>query len=429
MLNELLNRNKKVAVLGLGYVGLPLALRFAKFFDVIGYDINKVRITELQGGIDTTEETNQVNFANSSIDFTSSENELVNANFYLVSVPTGINEQNEPDLSSLIDATQTVAKCLKKDDIVVFESTVYPGCTESICLPILEKTSGLKLGADFKLGYSPERINPGDREHAIDKVIKVISGSDNETLLELEKIYGTVLNDKLFKAASIQVAEASKILENAQRDLNIALINEMSIIFNLMDINTYDVLDAAATKWNFNKFTPGLVGGHCIGVDPYYLTYKAKLLGYESKVVQAGRLTNDEMHKHAGNKVLNFISQNRSNEKELKILILGVTFKENVKDTRNSKVINLYNYLLSSVSAIDVIDPVANAEELESNYEIKLTSEPIGQYDVIILAVPHQEFLSFSEDFFKKHLKEDGLFFDLKGIYRVKMMARNYSTL
>src|SRR5881392_63056 len=338
MYKELINKKARLAVIGLGYVGLPIALEFARKVSVIGFDINTERVKMMKQCIDPSNELDKEAFENCDIVFTSSIDELREANFFIVAVPTPVDEHNVPDLLPVQKASETVGNVIKKGDYVVFESTVYPGCTEEDCLPIIEKLSGLKNVTDFKLGYSPERINPGDKKHTLSNVIKVVSGCDAESLETIAKVYEIVVKAGVHKTSCIKVAEAAKIIENTQRDLNIALMNELSIIFDKMNINTYEVLEAAGTKWNFLKFYPGLVGGHCIGVDPYYLTYKASELGFDSKVILAGRAINDGMAGYVAKRVLQYIIQHNGNVKDAKVLVMGATFKENVSDIRNSKV-------------------------------------------------------------------------------------------
>src|SRR5436853_4944827 len=328
MYNELINKKTELSVIGLGYVGLPIALEFARHIDVIGFDINAERIEKMKKGIDPSNELDPEEFKDKNITYTANPADLKEASFYIVTVPTPIDAHNLPDLKPLLSATQTIGKALKKGDYIVYESTVYPGCTEEDCIPLLEELSGLKVSEDFKVGFSPERINPGDKEHTITKILKVVSGCDAEALETISKVYSIIVKAGIHKAQSIKVAEAAKIIENTQRDVNIALMNELSIIFNKMGINTYDVLDAAGTKWNFLKFQPGLVGGHCIGVDPYYLTHKSKELGYDSQVILAGRAINDGMAGHVGKQVIQYINQNNGNGRNAKEQGMGATFKD-----------------------------------------------------------------------------------------------------
>ena len=344
---DILKKKAPIGVIGLGYVGLPIALAFARKVKVIGFDINEKRVAMMQKGIDPSQELDKSEFKNCDITFTASLKELKKAKFFIVAVPTPIDEHNLPDLKPLLGASSTVGKCLKKGDYVVFESTVYPGCTEEDCIPVLEKESGLVFKKDFKVGYSPERINPGDKEHTITKILKVVSGCDAESLEEIAKTYEIIVEPGTHRAATIKVAEAAKIIENTQRDVNIALMNELSIIFNKMGINTYDVLAAAGTKWNFLKFSPGLVGGHCIGVDPYYLTYKAESLGYHSRVINSGRYVNDSMGFYVAKTAVKKIIAAGRNISKSRVLVMGATFKENVSDIRNSKVADIVKELRS----------------------------------------------------------------------------------
>src|SRR6187399_3104140 len=373
MYQELIDKKAKLAVIGLGYVGLPIALEFAKKISVIGFDINEGRVEMMRKCIDPSNELIKKDFDGCDIEFTNDLEVLKKANFFIVAVPTPVDEHNVPDLIPVQKASETIGKVLKKGDYVVFESTVYPGCTEDDCLPIIEKLSGLKNLKDFKLGYSPERINPGDKTHTLSKVIKVVSGCDAESLEEIAKTYELVVTAGVHRASCIKVAEAAKIIENTQRDLNIALMNELSIIFDRMNINTYEVLEAAGTKWNFLKFQPGLVGGHCIGVDPYYLTYKARKLGYGSQVILAGRFINDAMAGYVARRILQYIIQSSGNVKEAKVLVMGATFKENVSDIRNSKVADVIRELKAFSLNVHVTDPHAKSEELKHEYGFELT--------------------------------------------------------
>src|SRR5690606_20301519 len=341
MYQELIDKKAKLAVIGLGYVGLPIALEFAKKISVIGFDINAKRVELMKQGIDHSHELTSESFQDCEIEFTNSLDKLREAKFFIVAVPTPVDEYNVPDLVPVQKASETIGKVIKKGDYVVFESTVYPGCTEEDCLPVIEKLSGLKNLTDFKLGYSPERINPGDKNHTLATIVKVVSGCDAESLDVIARVYELVVKAGVHKASSIKVAEAAKIIENTQRDLNIALMNELSIIFDMVGINTYEVLEAAGTKWNFLKFQPGLVGGHCIGVDPYYLTYKSSELGYESRVILAGRVINDEMPLYVAKKVVQHIIKHAKEATGARVLIMGATFKENVSDIRNSKIIDM----------------------------------------------------------------------------------------
>ncbi|HSV09413.1 MAG TPA: nucleotide sugar dehydrogenase [Hanamia sp.] len=429
MYQELIDKKKKLAVIGLGYVGLPIALEFAKKISVIGFDINADRIKLMENAIDPSNELESSAFANCDIEFTNSLDKLREANFFIVAVPTPVDEYNVPNLIPVIKASETIGKVLKKGDYVVFESTVYPGCTEEDCLPVIEKLSGLKVCDDFKLGYSPERINPGDKEHTLSSIIKVVSGCDEESLETIAKVYELVVKAGVHQASSIKVAEAAKIIENTQRDLNIALMNELSIIFDKMGINTFEVLAAAGTKWNFLKFQPGLVGGHCIGVDPYYLTYKSQKLGYDSQVILAGRSINDGMAGYVAKKVLMHIIKANGNVKEAKVLVMGATFKENVSDIRNSKVADIINELKSYSLNVHVTDPYADSKELKHEYDFELTPDLANDYDAVIVTVPHTAYLSMNDDSFASITKSHGMVADLKGIYRGKISSRNYWSL
>ena len=379
-------------------------------------------------GIDPSNELSKKDFANSDITFTHKLEDLKKANFFIIAVPTAIDEHNLPDLKPLIGASTTVGKVLKKGDYVVFESTVYPGCTEEDCVPVLEKHSGLKFVKDFKVGYSPERINPGDKEHTITKILKVVSGCDKESLENVSKVYEIIVEPGTHKASSIKVAEAAKIIENTQRDVNIALMNELSIIFSRMGINTYDVLEAAGTKWNFLKFFPGLVGGHCIGVDPYYLTYKAESLGYHARVINSGRYVNDSMGFYIAKNLVKKISSQGKNISKSKVLVMGATFKEDVSDIRNSKVADIVKELKSFSVKVDVVDPHADSEELKHEYGFGLSKIAKG-YDGVIVAVNHKEYKALDEKYFKSVLANKGVLVDVKGIYRGKMKNILYWSL
>ncbi|MCS7005526.1 MAG: nucleotide sugar dehydrogenase [Cytophagales bacterium] len=426
---QIFSKQKKLAVIGLGYVGLPIALEFAKKVKVIGFDINQERIEMMRNRIDPSKELQPHDFEGADIHFTSNIEELKEACFFIVAVPTPIDEHAVPDLTPLFRASETVGKCLKKGDYVVYESTVYPGCTEEDCVPILEKYSGLKAYQDFKVGYSPERINPGDKEHTLPKIVKVVSGCCLESLEEIAKVYELVVRAGVFKAKSIKVAEAAKVIENTQRDLNIALMNELSQIFDRMNLNTYDVLDAAGTKWNFLRFTPGLVGGHCIGVDPYYLTYKAKALGYNPQVILSGRNINDSMGSYVAIATIKKLTSLGKNFSDIKILVMGITFKENVSDIRNSKVADVVREIRQFGVQVDVTDPYANSKELEREYGFGLVEKIGNQYDAVIVAVPHRDYLQFDEDYFLSITQQNSLLVDIKGIYRKKIQKMAYWSL
>ncbi len=428
MFSKIVKKEATVAVIGLGYVGLPIALAFAKKVKVIGFDINAKRVDMMKKGIDPSFELSKIDFKNSDICFTHQIDDLKKANFFVVAVPTPIDEHNLPDLKPLINASITVGKVLKKGDYVVYESTVYPGCTEEDCIPIIEKHSGLKFIVDFKVGYSPERINPGDKEHTITKILKIVSGCDKESLDNIAKIYEIIVEPGTHKASSIKVAEAAKIIENTQRDVNIALMNELSIIFNKMNINTYDVLAAAGTKWNFLKFFPGLVGGHCIGVDPYYLTHKAESLGYHARVINSGRYVNDSMGFYVAKTTVKKIIAAGKNISKSKVLIMGATFKEDVSDIRNSKVSDIVKELKSFGVKVEIVDPHAKNEELKHEYGFGLSKLGIG-YDGVIVAVNHQEYKKLDEKYFKSILSNKGVLVDVKGIYRNHIKGITYWSL
>ena len=426
MYQNLVSKKEKLAIIGLGYVGLPIALEFARKISVIGFDINANRIEMMREGIDPSNELMKEEFDNCDIKFVSCLDELREARFYIVAVPTPVDQHNVPDLSPIKKASETIGKVIKKGDYVVFESTVYPGCTQEDCLPIIEKISGLKGGVDFKLGYSPERINPGDKIHTLSNIIKVVSGSDAEALETIAKVYELVVKAGVHRASSIKVAEAAKIIENTQRDLNIALMNELSIIFDKMDINTYEVLEAAGTKWNFLNFTPGLVGGHCIGVDPYYLTYKANELGYNSRVILAGRYINDTMPLYVARKVVQHIISNVTDVKSAKVLVMGATFKENVSDIRNSKVADVVKELKSFFLNVDVVDPHADGNEMEHEYGFGLVDNIGKDYDAVIVSVCHEPYADLNEAYFASITKPDAIIADLKGMFRGKINNRKY---
>ncbi len=428
--DQLIKKEAKLGLVGLGYVGLPIALEFAKTVKVVGFDINEKRVDLMRNGIDPSRELSTSEFQGKDIEFTSNTADLADVKFFIVAVPTPIDDTNLPDLKPLQGASRTVGKVLKKGDYVVFESTVYPGCTEEDCIPILEAESGLKFPEDFKVGYSPERINPGDKEHTLQNVIKIVSGCDEESLDQIAKTYELVVAAGVHRATSIKVAEAAKIVENTQRDVNISLVNELSIIFNKMGINTFDVLEAAGTKWNFLKFYPGLVGGHCIGVDPYYLVHKAMQLGYHSKVINSGRYVNDSMGFYIGKQTAKKIIAQGKMIQEAHVLVMGATFKENVSDIRNSKVIDVINELKSFQINVDVMDPHADSSEMEHEYGVSLTSNIRNDYDAIIMAVNHKEYALFDEQYFKSLLKDgNGVFVDVKGIYRGKIKDLTYWSL
>ncbi len=429
MYQELIEKKAKLAVIGLGYVGLPIALEFARKLSVIGFDINENRVALMKQGIDPSKELEKEAFDGCDIVFTNSLDTLREANFFIVAVPTPVDEHHVPDLIPIQKASQTIGKVIKKGDYVVFESTVYPGCTEEDCLPIIEKLSGLKQVVDYKSGYSPERINPGDKLHTLSSIIKVVSGCDAESLDVIAKVYELVVEAGVHRASCIKVAEAAKIIENTQRDLNIALMNELSIIFDRMNINTFEVLEAAGTKWNFLKFQPGLVGGHCIGVDPYYLTHKANELGYKSQVILAGRTINDDMANYVARKTVQHIIKTNGNMKSARVLIKGATFKENVSDIRNSKVADVVNALKAYSVNVDVEDPYADSDELQHEYGFGLIADTGKEYDAVIITVPHADYLCLDDSYFCGITKPHALVADLKGIYRNKINNREYWSL
>ncbi len=428
--NQLINKEGKLAVIGLGYVGLPIALEFARKISVVGFDINQERVDMMKNNIDPSNELESSDFDNTDIVFTANREDLADVNFFVVAVPTPIDDANLPNLRPLLGASATVGKVLKKGDYVVFESTVYPGCTEEDCIPVLETESGLKYKEDFMVGYSPERINPGDKVHTLQNVVKVVSGSDDHSLEEIAKTYELVVEAGVHRAPTIKVAEAAKIIENTQRDVNIALINELSIIFDKLKINTYDVLEAAGTKWNFLNFSPGLVGGHCIGVDPYYLTHKAKQAGYHTKIINSGRYVNDSMGFYIGKQTVKKILARGKHIQDAKVLVLGATFKEDVTDIRNSKVIDIISELKSFQVHVDLADPHASSKEMENEYGVGLIPEPTNDYDAVIVAVNHKEYKDLTETDLRAMMKDDlGVLVDVKGMYKGKIKNLEYWSL
>lgn len=420
MYQELLEKKKKIAVVGLGYVGLPIALELARHFDVIGFDINVDRIELMKKGIDPSKELDGSKFLDTQIKFSYDPEDLAKAHFYIVAVPTDINKHKIPNLKPLLGASESVGKVLSKGDYVIFESTVYPGCTEEDCLPIIEGLSNLKRNEDFKFGYSPERINPGDKVRTLTNILKIVSGGDEESLEEIDKVYGHIIKAGTYKASSVKVAEAAKVIENTQRDLNISLMNELAIIFDRMDIDTGEVLKAAGTKWNFLKFFPGLVGGHCIGVDPYYLIHKSKQLGYDPQVIAAGRRINDNMPAFVAKKLVQLLIQRGNNLSNCKVLIKGLTFKENVSDIRNSKVATLAKELNDYSIRVDIVDPHATKKEVAQVYGLELRDKPDNDYDAIIVAVAHNEYTQLDKTYFKSLVKNNLILMDLKSIYDFK---------
>ncbi len=429
MYNQLISKKIKLAVIGLGYVGLPLALEFAKHFSVIGYDINQRNLKLLQSKIDPSKEIPQESFHNRDIHFTSNSEELRDASFFVIAVPTPIDKYNKPDLRPLLSATLTVANIIQPGDYVIYESTVYPGCTYEECVPLLERVSGLRVRRDFKVGYSPERINPGDAEHSLQNTIKIVSACDSESLETTAKVYESVVTAGVHRAPDIRVAEAAKIIENTQRDVNIALMNELSILFNRMGINTYDVIQAAATKWNFVPYTPGLVGGHCIGVDPYYMVHKASELKYHPQMIASGRFVNDSMGGYIAKQTVKKLLSNDLPLLRAKVLILGVTYKENVSDIRNSKVVDIVRELQSFRVAVDVVDPHADPHAVEEEYQIKMLPKPGGKYHAVIVAVAHKDYIKMTENDFKELLDPKGLVVDLRGVFKETIKELRYWSL
>ena len=429
MYQEILNKEKKLAVIGLGYVGLPIALEFAKSVSVIGFDIHPGRIEMMKNGVDPSQELKKEAFEGADIHFTANPDDLKDASFFIVAVPTPVDLHKVPDLTPVLKASETVGKVLNEGDYVVYESTVYPGCTEEDCIPVLEKMSGLKFIKDFKVGYSPERINPGDKEHTLTKIIKVVSGCDEESLDNIAKVYELVVEAGVHRATTIKVAEAAKIIENTQRDLNIALMNELSKIFDRMDINTFDVLEAAGTKWNFLKFFPGLVGGHCIGVDPYYLTYKAIGLGYKPEVILSGRRINDSMGAYVAQRLVQKLIKNGKQIASAKVLVMGSTFKEDVADIRNSKVVDVIKELKGFSVNVDVTDAYAEKREMKEEYGIELIDEVETKYDAIIVAVNHDKYLAYDDAYFDSITTENSILVDIKGIFRGKIKSLEYWSL
>lgn len=427
--NDLLSGKKKMAVIGLGYVGLPIALEFARKMSVIGFDIKEDRVDLMKKGIDPSNELESKDFEGCDILFTTKLEDLKEAAFYIVAVPTPIDSHNKPDLTPLLSATKSVGKVISEGDYVVYESTVYPGCTEEDCIPILEAESGLKFKDQFKVGFSPERINPGDREHTLTRITKVTSGCDEESAEEIALTYELVIEAGVHRASSIKVAEAAKIIENTQRDINIAFMNELSMIFNKIGINTYEVLEAAGTKWNFLKFFPGLVGGHCIGVDPYYLTYKSQKFGHHAQIINAGRGINDGMGAYVARQVTLKLSAAFPNLKDCRLLVMGATFKENVSDIRNSKVADVIAELKEFGVCVDVVDPYASPEEIKEEYNFELADSIDGPYHGVVVAVSHDEYANLDEDYFKSITHPGAVFADLKGIYRDKIKSLNYWSL
>lgn len=419
--NKIVNREEKLSLVGLGYVGLPIAVAFSKKVDVIGFDINDKKIQTYIGGKDPTKEVGDEAIQKCNVDFTSDETRLREARFHIVAVPTPVRPDKVPDLSPVIGASKVLGRNLTKGSVVVYESTVYPGVTEDICVPILEKESGLKCGVDFKIGYSPERINPGDKNHRLENIVKIVSGMDDETLETVADVYSLVIEAGVYRAESIKVAEAAKVIENSQRDINIAFVNELSMIFSRMGIDTKAVLRAAGTKWNFLSFEPGLVGGHCIGVDPYYLTYKAEQIGYHSRIILAGRRINDGMGAYVAQELVKKMIHADVKVKDATVLVLGLTFKGNCPDTRNTKVIDILNELGSYEIHTSVYDPVADKAEAKREYGIDLVSKAeLKDFDAVLVAVDHDDFKEYSVEDIKamySDKNENKILFDVKGIY------------
>ena len=422
---------EKISLVGLGYVGMPIAVAFAKKVKVVGFDLNEAKINLYKNGIDPTREVGDDVIKATTVEFTADPAKLKEAKFHIVAVPTPVNDDHTPDLTPVEGASRLLGQNLTKGSIVVFESTVYPGVTEDVCVPILEKESGLKCGVDFKIGYSPERINPGDKVHRLETIVKIVSGMDEETLDEVAKVYELVVEAGVHRAESIKVAEAAKVIENSQRDINIAFMNELSIIFNKMGIDTKAVLEAAGTKWNFLKFFPGLVGGHCIGVDPYYLTYKAEQLGYHSQIILSGRRINDDMGKYVAESVVKNIIKADLPVRNAKVAILGFTFKENCPDTRNTKIIDIYNELGEYGIKPVVVDETADAEEALKLYGIEFgTMADIKDMDAVIIAVAHDEFLKLTKDDIRGFFKADNkvkVLADIKGLLNRKECEEEFS--
>jgi UDP-N-acetyl-D-galactosamine dehydrogenase len=409
-------REDKISIIGLGYVGLPLAVSFSKKFSVVGYDINKKRIDELNKGIDSTNECSKKQLDQSienGIKFTTAQDQIKDSNIYIVTVPTPINQDKTPDIRPLISASKVVGENLKKGDIVIYESTVYPGLTEEICAPILENNSNLKFRIDFEIGYSPERINPGDKIHTLENIKKIVSASSESSLEKVSDLYSSIIKAGIYKCPSIKVAEAAKVIENTQRDLNIAFVNELSMLFNRLSIDTKEVLDAAGTKWNFLNFKPGLVGGHCIGIDPYYLAHKAQSVGFHTELILAGRRTNDNMPKFISNSIIKLMLKKGIEIQKSKALVLGVTFKEDCPDIRNSKVPDLINELKEFGINVEVYDPLADKKELEHHYKLKL-NQISNEYDLIVLAVSHKEFVKLNLKDLKK--TDKSVVYDVKSV-------------
>ncbi len=435
LIHDLLTRKASLAVIGLGYVGLPLVLAFGKKMQVIGFDVNADRVSNLRNGTDPSGESDSKKFQGISAVFTNQPDELKTAQVFIIAVPTPVDDHNVPNLDALRSATETIGKCLKKGDLVIYESTVYPGCTEEECVPLLEQVSGLIYKGDFKAGFSPERINPGDLVHQLENTVKVTAGCDEESSAAIAELYKLIVTAGVYPVSSIKVAETAKIIENTQRDLNIALMNELSIICNKMGVNTYEAIEAAGTKWNFLKFSPGLVGGHCIGVDPYYLTYKAQKLGYHPHVILAGRYVNDSMGLYIAKQTVKRILAKGLDIRQSKILVLGFTFKENVSDIRNTRVADLVRELQSYQATVTVTDPHADPLEVKKEYGIEMESgplqagSPMPEFDAVIIAVAHREYSEYTAADFQKWMKPGGILVDVKGLYRGLAGSLEYFSL
>lgn len=429
LFTALTNKTAKLAVVGLGYVGLPVALEFARQFSVIGFDINESRVEMMKNGEDPSAELESWQFKNKDIKYTCQQEVLDDAQFYVVAVPTPIDCFNQPDLTALKAATATVGKGLKKGDYVVFESTVYPGCTEEVCVPILERLSGLTFNKDFKVGYSPERINPGDKTNTIDKIVKIVSGSDEEALRIIAEVYTTIIKAGIHRAPTIKVAEAAKIVENTQRDINIALMNELSLIFDKLDVNTFDVLEAAGTKWNFLKFYPGLVGGHCIGVDPYYLIQKSIRVGHNPILISAGRMVNDSMPVKITQKIVKELKERGKKPSQSKILIMGITFKEDVTDIRNSKAADVARHLSNVCGEVVINDPQACPEETKAHYDLELSDNIHQDFDAVVIAVSHKEYFELEESDYRNMMAADGFIMDIKSVMKGRIEETDYFSL
>jgi len=427
--DKLIDNKAKLSLVGLGYVGLPIALEFSKKLSVIGFDISEKRVNMMKDKKDPSDELSSEDFKNCDIVFSTNPNDLKKASFHIIAVPTPIDSHNMPDLSPLISATKAIAKVLKKGDYVVYESTVYPGATEEDCIPILEELSGLKFKRDFKVGYSPERINPGDKVNTLSTVVKIVSGCDDESLENIAKVYELVVKAGVHRAPNMKVAEAAKVIENTQRDVNIAFMNELSIIFSRMGINTFDVLEAAGTKWNFLNFYPGLVGGHCIGVDPYYLAYKAKEYRYHPQIINSGRFVNDSMGFYIAKQLVKKLIDKGKKILNTKVLVMGVTFKEDVSDLRNSKVADLINELQSYGVMVEVADPFASHEEVKKEYGFDLTDDISDDYNAVVVAVAHKDYINLDETYFKSITTKNAVVVDVKGVYRNKINDLAYWSL